>query len=209
MWTRTKKINKQGEVKYANTKLLTPFIVTNIEGDSMDTSSWSFDIGFHFREAIGLRYCTKVKTITTDGVKKKKRWNTWQQTPILSFHEGDTLYHRDKKSLIQLEHGLPSGFEQEDIDHGTVRICRYVFDTETKSWHKQDRFAGNQLDLLLIAILGYDYLNRMTPLLLEKTSSFQSDKILNSSSATHSEDNTTKENILISDSKIENLEFDF
>lgn len=169
MWTRSKKINKEGEVKYANTELLAPFIVTNIDGDSMDTSSWSFDIGFHFREAIGLRYCTKVKTTTIDGVKKKKRWNVWQQTPILSFHEGDCIHHGSDGTIVQVEEGLQSGFEQENLEHGKIRFTRFTFNTAAKKWEKKDRFSTNQFDFLLMLILGYEYLNRMTPLILENS----------------------------------------
>lgn len=222
MWTRVKKINDDGEVSYTKTNLLKPFIVHSINGESMDISGWHFDIGYHFREAIGLKYCTRVKTTTTNGVKKKKRWNAWMQSPILSFHEGDTLHHRSGESLIQIEEGLPSGFEQEHIEHGKVRISRYLFNNITKSWTKKDRFSGDQLDLLLVAILGYDYLERMSPLFLN-TELFSSDKGLKPSPAeTKLKESTPKKVIepsttkiifdgktTLDDTKISNFEFDF
>lgn len=169
MWTRAKKISDEGEASYAKTQLLDPLIVNHIDGNSLDTLNWSFDIGYHFREAIGLRLCPRSKTTTVDGIKKKKSWKVWQQTPILSFHEGDCIHHGSDGTLVQVEEGLQSGFEQENLEHGQIRFTRFTFNTIAKKWEKKDRFSTNQFDFLLMLIFGYEYLNRMNPLILEKT----------------------------------------
>lgn len=167
MWIRSKRTDKNGDIKFSKAKLLDPIIVNSIDDQDFDTSNWCFDIGFHFRSAIGLRYCTRIKTVTLNNIKKKVRRNLFQQTPILSFHEGDTIYHRSDCSLVQVEEGLPSGFDGEFIEHGLIRFSRYVINPISKTPERKDRFVSNQFDFLLMLIFGYSYLERMTPLLVE------------------------------------------
>ncbi|PHS63800.1 MAG: hypothetical protein COB09_11210 [Thalassobium sp.] len=147
---------------YSPVKLENPFIV-EILNNEIGIDQWQFNVGYCFREALGLRY---VQRRSTDKeTRKLSTFSEWLQSPILKFSTGDLISHKHEQIMIQVEEGLPSGFVDTTIEHGMLRCAVYEFDSDKSKWTLNARYHGNQFDFLMVLIFGLGELSRFTELL--------------------------------------------
>ena len=141
------------EPVYERAKALAPELA-QVKNRQLIAEGWHYQPTYALREALGLRLMTFRKTVNGHSKVEQK----WMQSFQLDFSRGDVIYARHNKQLIQVEEGLPCGYEDTELFPGMVRFSVFTSENGRSNWQRIARYSGTQIQFLMLLIFGDQHL---------------------------------------------------
>jgi hypothetical protein len=82
-------------------------LISNTSGanNTLDNDNWFFELGYCFRESLGLNFESRMVN--------KKPMMVWTQKPIIYFKSGDLIFSKCKNYSVQIMFSAPMGWDDE------------------------------------------------------------------------------------------------
>ncbi len=135
-----------GEKVRRSTELIVPAITHDGPESSLNNDSWVFDVHYHFRDALDIKY--------EERRKDKTPYMVWTQGPFLSFKEGDLIQARDGRSAVQVRFANPMGWDptKGEMYQGSVFYSEY--EVSEGVYTKLQERTCSQMQFLQLVIFG-------------------------------------------------------
>ena len=129
-----------------STDLIVPFITYEGMKGSLNNLHWFFDVGYHFRDALNIKY--------EERKKNKKPYMVWTQGPVISFKDGDLINSKDNTIALQVTYASPMGWDESAgvMYQGNVTYKEYAI--KDKAYELIRNKTCNQMEFLKILITG-------------------------------------------------------
>lgn len=133
-------------------------LLAEIKNNEFENTHWAYKVPFYFKDALDIKYGERVKPELNRKKKGSEEWkeNYWSQGILFNFKEGDTIYHQNGKSCIQIKKSIPVSFENGILNKGTVIFYEYSVDEngKYKMVNADNKKHCNQIEFLELLITG-------------------------------------------------------
>ncbi len=157
-------------------------LIVNIQNNDFINMNWEYPLSFAFKDALDIQFSERVKNefVRTKNPNDFQRENEtsaqyqarkkggiprpkeqlemyWSQGIFISFKQGDTFHHRDKKTCIEVKQASPCAItSDEKFSKGIVLFHEYSIDEKGKYTliNADDIKSCTQIDFLSLLVTG-------------------------------------------------------